>query len=236
MKISIAIPTWESRGRGVEFLDDLLRTISVQTFKDYDVVISDHSVNDDIKNYCQVNEYRLPIIFYRNQFKRGNHASNTNQAIEWCRGDIIKVMFQDDFFYDDEALEKIHDAFDEDTQWLVCGTNHTKDDGHSFYRDLYPEWNDGIINGINTISSPSVLAARRKVFDQIKFDDTLVMMMDCEFYYHTKKEFGDPIYYNDVLVTNRVHSNQISSEFLASTQSQEKFETEIKYCKEKHLE
>lgn len=39
-KISIAIPTWETYGRGAEFLDDLLRTIEIQTFKDFEVVIS----------------------------------------------------------------------------------------------------------------------------------------------------------------------------------------------------
>ena len=27
MKLSIAIPTWESYGKGSEFIDDLLRTI-----------------------------------------------------------------------------------------------------------------------------------------------------------------------------------------------------------------
>ena len=49
-KISIAIPTWECNGRGVEFLDDLLRTIEIQKFKDFEVVISDHSENDDLVN------------------------------------------------------------------------------------------------------------------------------------------------------------------------------------------
>ena len=48
MKMSIAIPTWESEGRGNEFLDDLFRTIEIQTFKDYEVVVSDHSKNDDL--------------------------------------------------------------------------------------------------------------------------------------------------------------------------------------------
>ena len=28
-------------------------------------------------------------------------------------------MFQDDFFYDDEALQKIHDSFDDEHDWLV---------------------------------------------------------------------------------------------------------------------
>ena len=49
-KVSIAIPTWENNGRGVEFLDDLIRTIEIQTLTDYEVIVSDHSENNDIKN------------------------------------------------------------------------------------------------------------------------------------------------------------------------------------------
>jgi len=60
--------------------------------------------------------------------------------------------------------------------------------------------------------------------------------MDCEYYYHARKLFGDPIYYNDVLVTNRVHSNQISSRYLNSSDPKEKLSKEVNYCKQKHLE
>mgnify|MGYP001217898934 FL=1 len=42
MKLSIAMPTWESRGRGVEFLDDMFRTIEIQTMQPDEIVISDH--------------------------------------------------------------------------------------------------------------------------------------------------------------------------------------------------
>ena len=51
MRVSIAVPTFEYYGRGVEVLDDMFRTISSQTLKDVEVVISDHSITDDIKNY-----------------------------------------------------------------------------------------------------------------------------------------------------------------------------------------
>ena len=59
MKLSIAMPTWESRGRGVEFLDDMFRTIEIQTMQPDEIVISDHSVTDDIEKYCKA--YDLPI-------------------------------------------------------------------------------------------------------------------------------------------------------------------------------
>ena len=63
MRVSVAVPTFEYYGRGVEVLDDMFRTISTQTLKDVEVVISDHSVNDDIQNYCEKNEYNLNIKY-----------------------------------------------------------------------------------------------------------------------------------------------------------------------------
>ena len=233
MKLSIAIPTYESKSRGAEFLNDLLRTIEIQTFKDFEVVISDHSINNELLKVVDQYVQKFKIVYVKNEELRGNGPANTNNSIENCSGKIIKVMFQDDFFYDDEALEKIYNAFESDTKWLLCGCNHTRNDGNSFYGDLYPAWNNDILNGVNTISSPSVLATRREVFEKVKFDPNLVMMMDCEFYYHVKEIYGDPVYYHDVLVSNRVHNDQISSMYLKEDY-QKKFNSELLYCKKKH--
>lgn len=235
MKLSIAIPTWESYGRGVEFVNDLFRTIEIQTFEDFEVCISDHSLNDEVMNEVKQFEDTFKIVYEKNSKDRGNGPSNTNKAISMCSGDIIKVMFQDDFFYDDEALEKIYNELESsDKFWLVNGSNHTNNDGNSFYWDLHPHWNPDIINGRNTISSPSVLSAKKELFDQIGFDESLIMMMDCEFYFHAKKKFGDPIYYDDILVSNRVHSEQISSLYNESLNSQDKLKSEVRYCIDKH--
>lgn len=234
MKISIAIPTWECYSRGQEFIGDLLRTIEIQTFRDFEVVISDHSVDNKLVEIVDKFKNKFEINYFKNNNDRGNSSSNTNTAINKCSGEIIKVMFQDDFFYDDEALEKIHNHFTEDVKWLLCGSNHTNDDGYNFYWDLYPKWNDDIIKGINTIGSPSVLSARREVFGKNKFDTNLVMMMDCDFYYNLKKTYGDPVYYNDVLVTNRVHEHQISQKFYSQKKYNENFQKEINYCLKKH--
>lgn len=235
MKLSVAIPVWESHGRGVEFVNDLFRTIEIQTLKDFEVCISDHSLNDEVMNEVKQFEDKFKIVYEKNSENYGNGPFNTNKAISMCSGDIVKVMFQDDFFYDDEALEKIYDELESsDKFWLVNGSNHTNNDGNSFYWDLHPHWNPDIINGRNTISSPSVLSAKKELFDQIGFDEGLIMMMDCEFYFHAKKKFGDPIYYDDILVSNRVHSEQISSLYNESLNSQDKLKSEVRYCIDKH--
>jgi glycosyltransferase involved in cell wall biosynthesis len=229
MKISIAIPTWEFNGRGSEYLNDLLRTIQIQSYKDFEVCISDHSVDNEVLKELKQFEGKFKIVYDKNENDRGNGPANTNKAIEMCSGDIIKVMFQDDFFYDTESLEKIHSEFEQsNNMWLVNGCNHTKDDGYNFYWEMFPKWNDKIVEGVNSISSPSVLSMRKECFDKVRFDEKLVMMMDCDYYYNLKSNFGDPIYLEDVLITNRVHQNQISSTYDKNIQD------EIDYCLDKY--
>ena len=229
MKISIAIPTWEFNGRGSEYLNDLLRTIQIQSYKDFEVCISDHSIDNEVVKELKQFEGKFKIVYSKNENDRGNGPANTNKAIEMCSGDIIKVMFQDDFFYDTESLEKINSEFEKsDSMWLVNGCNHTKDDGYNFYWDMFPKWNDRMIEGVNSISSPSVLTMRKECFDKVRFDERLVMMMDCDYYYNLKSNFGDPIYLEDVLISNRVHENQISSTYDKNIQD------EIDYCLDKY--
>jgi glycosyltransferase involved in cell wall biosynthesis len=229
-KLSIAIPTWETNGRGVEFLDDLLRTIEIQYFKNFEVVISDHSQNNDILIKCQEFNSKFDIKYFRNENDWGNSPANLNNAISKCSGEVIKIMFQDDFFYDDEALEKIYYALsDSDKMWLLNGTNHTKDGGNSFYWDFYPKFNDNLLEGVNTISSPSVVAFKRQ--SEIIFDETLVYFMDIDYYYAMQKKYGDPVFYNDILVTNRVHENSISSNI---SNKKELMSSESQYCFQKY--
>ena len=108
MKMSIAVPTWESYGKGNEFLDDLFRTLEIQTFQDFEVVVSDHSKDDKLVDVIDEFQHKFNILYVKNKNDRGNGPANTNNAIDKCSGDIIKVMFQDDFFYDEEALKKIY--------------------------------------------------------------------------------------------------------------------------------
>jgi glycosyltransferase involved in cell wall biosynthesis len=229
--ISIAIPTWESYGRGEEFLDDLLRTIEIQTFKDFEVVISDHSVDDKILSKVNQFKNKFEIHYIKNENNRGNSPSNLNNAINNCSGQIIKIMFQDDFFYDDESLEKINDSLvDSDKMWLLNACNHTMDDGRTFYWDFYPRFNVNLLSGVNTISSPSVVAFKNTV--KTRFDENLVYLMDVDFYYAVRDTYGDPIFYDDILISNRFpHTNSITNNIKDKSLVMEQ---EAQYCHKKY--
>lgn len=232
-KISIAIPTFECYGKGAEFIEDLFRTIEIQTFKDFEVVISDHSKDEEVYNIVKQFQDKFKIVYLKNEEDIGNGPANTNVAIDHCSGDIIKVMFQDDFFYDDEALEKIYNALNNsDKMWLLNGSNHTADHGHSFYWDLYPKFNDKLLDGVNTISSPSVVAFKKEVTR--RFDPSLTFYMDLDFYYGMRVDYGDPILYDDVLISNRFPSDYSVTTNVTNKNKEYYERTESEYCKKKY--
>lgn len=201
MVISVVIPTYECYGRGVEFLDRLIKSVHNQSFKHYEICVSDHSINDEIEQYCD--EHYFPISYYRNEEHRGNSSFNLNKAIELAKGDIIKPIFQDDYLFHDDAFRIINDILT-DSHWVVVGNNSTYDD-KNYFNPFIPTWNDEIIYGRNTLSSPSCVAYKR--CDEI-WDERLIWLMDCEFYYRMYQKYGLPYLESRILVTNFGHPNQ----------------------------
>lgn len=226
-EFSICIPTYEYKGRGVEFLSHLLDTLEKQTLDDYEVIISDHSQDDEIQNYLSGQGDRFDIKYYRNENKRGNLSNNTNQCLSMSTGRIIKPVYQDDFFYTDIALEEIKKAFDtEECQWLATACNHYDDELEIYCRDFYPNFDEpeATLFGKNLISCPTVIAFLNDA--KIEFDENLNMLMDCEFYYRMYKKHGKPFLLNQILMTNRSHSGQSQK----SKEFEEKIQEEMTYC------
>ncbi len=230
-KVSICVPTWESYGYAKAFTVDLFESIRKQDFSDYEVCVSDHSLNEDVLEVCEEYANYFEIKYFKNEEDLGNGPANTNSAIEMASGEIVKVMFQDDFFFSEKALSLIYESLSSsDKMWLVNGCNHFQQ--NTFYNEMTPRWNDDIIRGVNTISSPSVLSFKTNVEE--KFDPNLKMMMDCDLYYNLYSKYGDPLILNDVLITNRVHQNQISSLYVNQNDYEQNFKNEVDYCLQKY--
>jgi glycosyltransferase involved in cell wall biosynthesis len=201
MKVSVVIPTYEAYGAGVAFLSRLIDSTLNQSFKDVEIVVSDHSDDNTIANYCE----NKPIIYTRNEIKRGSSSANLNNAIEHSTGEIIKPMFMDDYFYDTGALSIIHERFIDGALWVAVGVD-VRDASHHI-RYFIPQWNDRVVFGHNTISSPSAIAYLRC---DIKWDERLIWLMDCKFYRDLYDRFGLPIIERGVLITNFLHPKQLT--------------------------
>ena len=229
MKISICIPCYEMHGKGGDFLSFSLEKILEQTHKDFEVVISDHSESDLIKKVCTSFESRgMDLKYVRNDENRGNSSANINNAILNSTGEIIKVLFQDDFLFHKRSLSHIDKIFRlTNATWLVSASCHSLD-GKNFERDYYPRYTEDIMEGNNLISSPSVLSFRRSD-KPILFDEKLVWLMDCDIYKRLYMEHGEPFYLNVINVVNRTWGGQFNNHI-----PWERKMWEIQYGKEKY--
>ena len=215
--------------KGGEFLDFNLMKILNQSYKNYEVVVSDHCESDLIKRVCdKYLSLGMDMKYLRNDFNRGNSSANINNAILNSQGEIIKILFQDDFFFRSKSLHEIVNVFTSNSiNWLVTACCHSLD-GKSFERDYYPKYTEDIMEGNNLISSPSVLSFLRSS-NQILFDENLVWLMDCDIYKRLYMEYGDPFYLNSINVVNRTWEGQFNNHI-----PWEKKREEIQYGREKY--
>lgn len=207
--ISIAIPTHEMHGKGPAFLKKNFDVLLDQTFKDFNVIISDNAQTDVIKSVCDTYANRLNIIYIQNPDAAKRMSSNVNNAIAHATGTLIKILFLDDFLYGNDSLEKIVHAFDitKDT-WLAAGCIHTHD-GQIFDRPHTPRWNSLIYLGKNTIGSPSVITIKNGIAPT--FEENLMWLMDCDYYEQCFKKYGPPKCIPDKTVAIRIGDHQTTN-------------------------
>lgn len=214
--ISIIIPTYELYGEGVYYLHNALNSVFIQTYKDYEVVISDHSMDDKIETF--VKSLDKGIIYDRYDKKRGNPSANLNNAISLSSGEIIKPLFQDEMFYSDLTLQCFVDALQK-SQWAACGR---RENGQSFI----PIFTRSIRTGKNKLSSPTCIAYRRNKF---RWDESLIWMLDCDFYYRLYQKYGLPKIISYPLVCIKPHKYQLTNTMSWDDKMKEKQVMERRY-------
>jgi glycosyltransferase involved in cell wall biosynthesis len=224
---SVAIPTWGIQGKGVEYLEHSFNILAQQSFTDYEVVISDHSEDDDIKNLCNSWSSMMDIKYLRNSNGRGKIAPNMNNAIEHSSGLFIKMLFQDDFLYDTDSLQIIADSIAEnqDKDWFITACVHT-DDCITMYDRMTPYYHPRIYAGINTISCPSVLTVRNEQFLPL-FDESLNWLVDVEYYKRLFDMYGDPVVIDTVCAVNR-NAEVRTTNMITEKQKQEEIQRVIR--------
>lgn len=199
---SIAIPVWGIQGKGIDYLETNLTWLAHQSFTDFEVVISDHSEDDFIKDYVELWTSVLDITYVKYDKGRGIISPNLNNAMRYCNGKYIKILFQDDFLYNEQSLETIANYIkNKDIDWLVTGCAHTKD-METMYDPMVPFYHNRIHEGINTISCPTVLTIKN-TDNKLYFDETLKWLMDVEYYKRCYDTYGLPDIIPDICVVNR---------------------------------
>lgn len=98
-KVSICIPAFNQ----TEYLRKAIDSVLVQSYSDYEVIITDDSTTDSVKQLVEA--YGMPhkLQYYKNRVRLGT-PENWNEAIRRSSGDYIKILHHDDWFSSEESL------------------------------------------------------------------------------------------------------------------------------------
>lgn len=199
--ITVAIPTSFMKNGDALFFR-CIESLWNQTFQDFEIVVTDNSEDDGILNICKF--FKTGITYYRNPIK--GMAQNTNEAIRRSRGELIKILYMDDFLSHSNSLKKIVNNFQ--GEWLVTACTHIKTGSNYTENIHYPYYSDDIQKGYNTIGSPSVLTIRNK--DLLFFDEKMTWLLDADYYSRMFKKYGEPTVLKDINVIIGLHDGQMT--------------------------
>ena len=97
-KVSVCIPAYKSP----ELLIRALRSISIQAYTDYEVIITDDTVDASVEHEVKkLDDGR--VHYFRNSNPLGS-PENWNEGIRKASGELIKPMHHDDQFSDELSL------------------------------------------------------------------------------------------------------------------------------------
>lgn len=226
---SVCIPAYGYNGKGVEFLENNFQKLLTQTLQDFEVIVSDHSVDDFIFTLCEQWKNKLNIKYIRNEFGRGIISPNLNTAMKNANGIWIKILFQDDFLFDQFSLEKQYRFILEnsDTSWFATRFVHTND-GINYYRDFIPKWNSNIWTGNNSIGCPSVITLKSQ--HMLDFDNELNWLMDCDWYFQMYQNYGEPKILQEITVVNRSNNDRLTNNISEEQKNNEFIKLQQKYA------
>ncbi len=208
--ISICIPAYKR----THYLKRLLDSISEQTFKNFEVVISDDSNDDSVKQLSEQYRAKLSIRYYKNEPSLGTPA-NWNLGISKANGDWIKIMHDDDWFATATSLQSFADVTKAGKKFIVSGYNNIDEKGNVLSKPLLSPFikkllvkNPMVLLSTNYIGQPSVCMVHRSV--TAKYDERMKWRVDIDFYIQILLAEKTFTHIADVLINLGISDTQVT--------------------------
>lgn len=218
VKVSICIPTYEN----AEEVARLIGSIGIQTFQDFEVVITDDSRDNKIEEFIhgltvKNKDFAKKIRYFHNKTPLG-HIFNWNEALSHAKGEYIKIMFSDDWFTYEDSLEKLVGLLEKNrtADMAFCG-NLQVSEKESYARKPEEGYVETLRKGYqylfisNQIGAPSNTLYRNK--EGIAFDEKSNWASDVFLYIEILKRNPVFEYVEEPLISIGIHENQYTESF-----------------------
>src|SRR5260221_2919727 len=183
VSVSICIPAYNN----VPLLIKLFNSIRIQTFQDYEIIVSDDTRGNSIKEVALNFYFPQALHYFHNDPDLGS-PGNWNAAIAKASGKYIKIIHHDDWLRNPTSLATFVSMMESDpeAEFAFSGAEIRSINGEVFLHQpsshlLTALKNDPrvVFNG-NFIGSPS--ATIYKESTRLVFDENLKWVVDIDFY------------------------------------------------------
>ncbi len=208
--VSICIPTYNQ----TFYLRKVLDSIFEQSFLDFEIIISDDSTNNSVKNL--IDEYKqYDNIFYYAHSKPLGSPENWNFALKKANGKFIKVMHHDDWFIEVNSLEKLVNSAKNNNKSLVFSAGQSIRNNiisiHKPNRKLIEKFNHmpmDLLKG-NFIGGPSSVLFHNT---NKLFDNKLKWLVDIDYYVELIRDGYKIVYLEELLYASVIDDHNITND------------------------
>ena len=133
-RVSIGMPVYN----GENFIKEAIDSILAQTFKDFELIISDNASTDGTAEICRAYATKEQRIrYYRNEHNLGA-AKNYNRVFELSSGEYFRWAAHDDVLAP-ELIERCVEVLDQDLSVVLCYSKAGKIDQNSALVGIYDD-------------------------------------------------------------------------------------------------
>jgi glycosyltransferase involved in cell wall biosynthesis len=208
-KASICIPAFKAP----QFFTKVIDSVVAQEYPDYEVIVTDDSPDDSIRNILAARQFSAPLTYVKNIETLGP-ARNWNKAVGLAKGKYIKIMHHDDWFLSPSSLGRFVAAMDTNAEIVMVfsaaeayGQDQSLKFVHSPAAGLIASLkkDPGILFFGNIIGPPSSIMYRNQ--PGFAFDEKLKWLIDIDFYMRLLQNGNGFAYIEEPLVGVTVDGN-----------------------------
>jgi len=182
-KVSICIPTYKQPAS----LKNCLDSIKKQSYKNFEVIITDDSQDNSVSDVVDKYIGDFPIKYFKNKRQLGS-PRNWNESINKASGEYIKIIHHDDWLSRNDSLEKYVNMLDNNpgVDFAFSASNAYKNNMKSYIHATSKKQLESL--KVNTksllygnfIGAPSAIIHRKS---KIRYDEKLKWLVDVDYYY-----------------------------------------------------